>query len=217
MAHSEAERGLDLGYPLGVSRGFRARWPVVWTFARAGVLACAVGSCATVPSSEEQPPQRQVVAKASRVADWNVLAKSLSGLASVCGAVGKSKEGEATGIAVPATCLFREGDAKVAESARPAITTIARELNRVSEREFWINARGAAGDRNGGRLSAARAQAMVGALVAAGVSAARLAAVVGIGDSDPTVYGALSGAALVEIIEAPNADEDTAPRRYGGR
>jgi len=211
MAHSEAERGLDLGYPLWVIRGLRAPWPVVSLF------TCAVFSCATAPPADEPPPQRQVAAKASRVADWNLLAKSLSGLASVCGAVGKSKEGEATGIAVPATCLFSEGESKVADAARPAVTAIARELNRVSEREFWINARGAAGDRNGGRLNAARAQAMVGALVAAGVSAARLAAVVGIGDSDPTVYGALSGAALVEIIVAPNADEDTAPRRYGGR
>ena len=158
-----------------------------------------------------------MVAKASRVADWNQLAKSLSSLASVCGAVGKSKEGESTGIAVPATCLFTEGGAKVEATAKPAVAAIARELNRVGEREFWINARPAPGDRNGGRLNAARAQALVGALVAAGVSAARLAAVVGMADADATAYGALSGAALVEIIVAPNADEDMAPRRYGGR
>jgi outer membrane protein OmpA-like peptidoglycan-associated protein len=159
-----------------------------------------------------------VAAKADRVADWNQLAKSLSGLASVCGSVGKSKEGQdATGIAVPAGCLFSDGDAKVADTAKPAVATIARELNRMTEREFWINARAAAGDAGSGRLNSARAQALVGALVAAGVSASRLAAVVGIGDPDPTVYGALSRAALVEIIVAPNADEDVAPRRYPGR
>jgi hypothetical protein len=37
------------------------------------------------------------------------------------------------------------------------------------------------------------------------------------GDADAAAYGALSGTALVEIIVAPNADEDTAPRRYGVR
>lgn len=182
-----------------------------------GLLAFGLWGCATADSTREQAPQRQVVAKASRVADWNQLAKSLSGLTSVCGAVGKSKEGEATGIAVPATCLFPEGGAKVEETAKPAVAAIARELNRVAEREFWINARTPIGDSKGGRLNAARAQAVVGALVAAGVSASRLAAVVGMGDADATAYGSLSGAALVEIIVAPNADEDTAPRRYGAR
>lgn len=181
-------------------------------------ISSIVAGCAVAPPVVEETPQRYAVAKANRVADWNQLAKSLAALTSVCGAVGKSREGhDATGIAVPAACLFRDGETRLSDTAQPAVATIARELNRVTEREFWINARAAAGDARGGRLNSARAQSVVGALVSAGVSAGRLAAVVGIADPDPTVYGALSAAALVEIIVAPNADEDLSPRRYGPR
>ena len=161
-----------------------------------------------------------MVAKEGRVADWNQLAKALSGLAGTRGAIGKSRDGEATGIALPAECLFTRDGTTVTDGGRSAVAAIARELKRVADREFWIGARAAANSNEGSRITSARATALVNALVAAGVSPDRLAAVVGFGDSEATVYdgpATLSGAALVEIIVAPNREEVPRTLRSGAQ
>ncbi|MES1172392.1 MAG: hypothetical protein ABUL77_04070 [Bacteroidota bacterium] len=186
---------------------------IPWLF-----VALVCGACATTEPPPAASPARDVAAKESRVADWNQLVKALSGLASTCGAVGKSRDGEATGIALPAECLSgREGTAVVG-GARPAVAAIARELRRVTDREFWIAARSGGQTQSGGRANAARAAALVNALVAEGVAPDRLAAVVGFGDAEGTVYdgpAALTGAALVEIIVAPSHEEVPASLRTG--
>ena len=190
------------------------RPPVRWL-----LLVIAAG-CATTAPVDEPAPARDVVAKTSRVADWNQLAKALSSLAGVCGAVGKSRDGEATGIVFPAACLFPGDESTMTAGAQPAVAAIAREMKRVNEREFWINARMPPATRGAGRLNAARAQAVVNALVTAGVPPARLAAVVGLGEPDDAHYdgpATLSATALVEIIVAPSQDEFATSHRFGAR
>jgi len=178
------------------------------------------GACATGGPAPASPP-RDVVARENRVSDWNQLVQALSGLASTCGAVGKSRDGETTGIAVPAECLFERGDGMtISPGARPAVTAIARELKRVAGREFWIAVRGAQKTREASRVSAARAAALVKALIGEGVAPDRLAAVVGFGDAEATVYegpASLAGVALVEIIVAPSSDEVPSSLRTGVR
>lgn len=152
--------------------------------------------------------------QSGRFTDWKRLIEALSRVGSVAGARkceavsqhGKGdREGDAPALLFPASCLFPSGGTAVSESGRPAISAIAAELRDIKDREFWIAAR--ASEAPGGeRLNRSRAQAVVTALIGAGVSARRLMAVVGFDDgsqSSSSMPPAFGGGAVIEIVAAP--------------
>ena len=156
--------------------------------------------CATPPPAEERRSTPVVAAKPNDVAYWKQLAKTLAELAPACGG-GPSQGLGSTGIVVPAACFFSADETTLNTTARPAVAAIARELNRASDCEFWINVRTPAGQGDAVRKDVARASAMVAALVAAGVAPERLAAVVGVDDGGPSRLRL--GGAFVEIVVVP--------------
>jgi flagellar motor protein MotB len=175
----------------------------------------AAGSCATAgarPSARDLDPRdASATATAKRVEDWQRLYDALSSLADPCGAVGKTRDSEPAGIVLPVDCFFSGEEAALGDKAQPVVASIARELKGMGERDFWIDVRGGGVNPGGGRLTSARASALVAALVQQGVAPERLAAVVGFGSREADAYegprAPPAGTAIVEIIVAPGRDE----------
>jgi outer membrane protein OmpA-like peptidoglycan-associated protein len=172
---------------------------------RTCLLAGVSTGCATAPRVAEPRPNQPrptpvVAAQPNDVAYWNQLATALAELAPAC-AGGPSQGLGSTGIAVPAACFFLADETTLNTAARSVVAAIARELNRASDREFWIDVHTPAGQGDAARKDAARASAMVAALVAAGVAPERLAAVVGVDDG--TSSRVWPGGAFVEIVVVP--------------
>lgn len=184
-------------------------------------LACALATaagCATAGTAssvrEADPRDAAATATAKRVEDWQRLFDALSSLAGPCGAVGKTRDSEPAGIVLPVDCLFSGGESAVGDKGQPVVASIARELKAMGDRDFWIDVRGGGENAGGGRLTSARASALVAALVKEGVAPERLAAVVGFGNREAEAYegprAPAPGTAIIEIIVAPGRDE-TAP------
>ena len=188
----------------------------------AGVLAAWLGlvaGCATGQTGQNSggsalaadPRDVAAAANARRVSDWQQLFDALSGLAGSCGAIGKTKDSASSGIVMPVDCFFEGEETTLAEKAKPVIAAIARELKQMGERDFWIDVRPGRDKPDAGKLTSARAGAVVSALVAQGVAPQRLAAVVGFGNSEVESYEGsrppAPGSAIVEIIVAPTSDE----------
>lgn len=150
-------------------------------------------------------------AASRRIAQWRQLHKAVRDLCGGCGGVRPTLDAERTGVVIAASCIFSEGSANVPATARPLITGLARVLAGHPERDHWIGVYAGAGSRDPWRLTTMRANALVTALVAEGVAAARLAAV-GFGDVDERgdyrgPPHLAPGRALIEITVVAGDDE----------
>lgn len=190
--------------------------------------AIAISACATssgsarsaddlVESGGDSDESRTPAAR-RRIEEWRQLHKAVRELSGGCGGVRPTLDAERTGVVIAATCIFTDDSATVPATARSLIAGLARLLARHPERDHWIGVYAEAGARDPWRLTTMRANALVAALAAEGVAAARLAAV-GLGDVDERgdykgPPHLAPGQALIEITVV--AGDDELSRRLSG-
>lgn len=193
-------------------RSHRSRWFLLVAIATgAGVVGCATDGAEKSSRSQDLRSSSGSSAAAGRFGDWKVVIKRMAQAGGgSCVATSQDREARAVAIVFPAACLFSENAATPGDAFRPALGAIAAELVRVTDREFWIAARGSrgpAGTRDE-RMNRSRAEAVVAGLIASGVAPDRLAAVFGdVGPGGTEPGGAGPGGSgpgpVIEIVAAP--------------
>src|SRR5581483_993129 len=101
------------------------------------------------------------------------------------------------------------GRSELRSDAAPRVAIVAAAIKRLGEREVWVGAHADEKQPRPFRLTSAQAGALVEALVAAGVPAARLIAIGFGSQNEVEVYDGISmlapGQPLVELAVAPGA------------
>jgi len=202
--------------------------PRAWGLPVLPLLLALAWACAT-----EGPPQRSSGASTSEAlrgfegprhevrgrsfAGWDPLLQSLAqteGGGPSCPAVKEDRHEQGLALVLSATCLFPRGTT-VAGSRSPVIAVIAAELTAATDREFWI---AAAVPARSAPVSAPppseQVATLVRVLIAAGVPANRLVALMGLPDGADAGPSRLAGTPLADV---PTLEIVAVPVLGGGR